>query len=138
VFLIGLEVGLVSIPEIGIYGAPIASVVCYIAALAMNMLFLRKYRSFKISVYKLFFKPFVSAAACGASAYGVVKLGQFILNGETRLNSLIILCLAGVTGVIVYAASLLAVKGITAEEVRLLPKGRSLCAFLIKKGFIKE
>jgi stage V sporulation protein B len=138
VFLVGLEIGLVSIPEIGIYGAPLASVACYISALIMNMLFLRKYRSFKISLYKLFFKPFFCAAACGLSAYGVVKLGQYILQAETRLNSLIILFLAGAVGIAVYIATMLITKGITADEVRLLPKGRTIAAFLIRKGLLKE
>ena len=29
-------------------------------------------------------------------------------------------------------------KGITAEEIRLLPKGRKLCDFMLKKGWITE
>ncbi|MDD4125196.1 MAG: polysaccharide biosynthesis protein [Eubacteriales bacterium] len=138
IFLVGFEIGLVSVPSIGIYGSPVASVICYIAALSLNMLFLKKYRSFKISIRKLFFKPFVCAAACGAAAYGVVCLVRHLLGGETRLNSLIIICAAGAVGVIVYVVSMLAVRGITADEVRLLPKGRTLCGFLLKKGFLKE
>ncbi len=138
IFLVALEIGLVLIPAMGIYGAPIASVACYAAALTLNMLFLRKYRSFKTSFYRLFFKPFVCSAACGGAAYGAAQLSKTLLGGETRLNSLITLCVAGATGVVVYVVGILAVKGITADEVRLLPKGRTLCNFLIRKGLLKE
>ncbi len=131
-----LEISLVSIPKIGIYGAPIASVACYASALTVNMLFLKRSGSLGKSLSNLFFKPLVCGAACGAGAYGMAALSRVFLGGESRLNSLITLCLAGGAGVVIYAAGLLLTKGITASEVRLLPKGNAISGFLIKKGFL--
>ena len=133
-----LEISLVSIPKIGIYGAPIASVACYASALTVNMLFLKRSGSLGKSLSNLFFKPLVCGAACGAGAYGMAALSRVFLGGESRLNSLITLCLAGGAGVVIYAAGLLLTKGITANEVRLLPKGNAISGFLIKKGLLKE
>ncbi|MFA7099591.1 MAG: polysaccharide biosynthesis protein [Eubacteriales bacterium] len=131
-----LEISLVSIPKIGIYGAPIASVACYASALTVNMLFLKRSGSLGKSLSNLFFKPLVCGAACGAGAYGMAALSRVFLGGESRLNSLITLCLAGGAGVVIYAAGLLLTRGITASEVRLLPKGNAISGFLIKKGLL--
>ncbi len=137
VVLTAAEIVLVRIKSIGIYGAPIASVLCYIVALSMNLFFLKKYKYLTSSLLSIFAKPFICSLLCGGAAYLVVLLGNAVL-GESRLAALVILCAAGAVGVVVYAVSLIAVKGITAEEVRILPKGRTLCAFLVRKGFIKE
>ncbi|MFA6730671.1 MAG: polysaccharide biosynthesis protein, partial [Eubacteriales bacterium] len=99
-----LEISLVSIPKIGIYGAPIASVACYASALTVNMLFLKRSGSLGKSLSNLFFKPLVCGAACGAGAYGMAALSRVFLGGESRLNSLITLCLAGGAGGVIYAA----------------------------------
>lgn len=137
VVLTAAEIVLVRIKSIGIYGAPVASVLCYTVALSMNLFFLKKYKYLQSSIFSIFAKPFLCSLFCGGAAYLVVLLGNAVL-GESRLSALIILCAAGAVGVVVYAVSLIAVKGITAEEVRILPKGRTLCAFLVRKGFIKE
>ena len=136
--LTAAEITLVRVKSIGIYGAPIASVLCYVVALSMNLFYLKKHGYLKASVFSIFAKPFVCSLLCGLSAYAVVLLGNAVFAVESRLSSLIILCAAGAVGVVVYAVSMLAVKGITCEEIRILPKGRTLCAFLIRKGFIKE
>ena len=51
VFLVIAEVGLVSIPAVGIYGAPLATLICYGVALAFNVRFLAKTQRLKPGVF---------------------------------------------------------------------------------------
>ncbi len=138
VVLVISEIVLVGTKSVGVYGAPIASVLCYIVALSLNLFSLKKFGYLNDSIISLFAKPLLCSALCGASAYAVVFLGNLVFTAETRFSSLVILCAAGIVGVVVYAVSMLAFKGITCDEVRILPKGNTLCAFLLRKGFIKE
>ncbi|MEG1742647.1 MAG: polysaccharide biosynthesis protein [Clostridia bacterium] len=140
IFLVIIEISLVSIPQIGIYGAPIASVVCYIVALAVNMFFLRKKRGVSVSLIKLFRRPFVCAGLCGISAYGTVKLFNHILGPsqqiQGRMYAGISLAVGALVGAIVYAVALILCRGIRKEELCLLPKGYRLAAWLEKKGLM--
>ena len=54
-----------------------------------------------------------------------------------RLPSLVILVVTGTVMVVTYAAALLIFKGITEDEVRLLPKGNWLAGKLLNLGWIK-
>jgi stage V sporulation protein B len=136
VLLTVCEITLVGNKSVGIYGAPISSVVCYATAFTLNFVFLRKKQGLNLNVIKLFGKNIVSALCCGAGAFGVYKGIMFILGTETRLNCLICLVPAGITAIVIYVALTLLLKGATAEEIELLPKGRTLAAFLKRKNLI--
>ena len=132
------EIVLIRVPSVGIYGAPIASVVCYAVALAMDLHFLKKLKYVVVSYADMFAKPLLCASLGGLSAIGTVTLVSRLVTENTRVGSFIMTCAGGSVGAAVYAVTLLAFKGITAEEIRLLPKGKKLCAFMIKKGWITE
>ncbi|PKM62596.1 MAG: hypothetical protein CVU97_04585 [Firmicutes bacterium HGW-Firmicutes-21] len=144
VLLIVAEVGLVSIKQIGIFGAPISSIICYTVALLMNMRFLRKSQNMKLPPKRLFLKPFIAACITAFYSYISYKFvhyfwqSNFNSSPDGRLASLMILIITAISGVALYAFVLLIIKGITADEVRLLPKGNRLCEFLIRKGWIKN
>ncbi|MBO4860144.1 MAG: polysaccharide biosynthesis C-terminal domain-containing protein, partial [Clostridia bacterium] len=132
------EIVLIRVPSVGIYGAPVASVVCYTVALSLNLFFLKRLGYIERSFTGMFAKPLIAALLCGAAAVGTVYGASLIINAERRLGAFAVMCAGGVVGVIVYIVALLALKGITAEEIRLLPKGRKLCDFMLKKGWITE
>ena len=136
--LAATEITLIGVPGVGIYGAPAASVVCYAVALAMNLFFLKKLGYVTRSVAAMFAKPLLCAALCGGASLGAVWLASQAFDISTRLGSLVTVCAGGIAGVAVYVISMLAFKGMTADEIRLLPKGAKLCAFLLKKGWISE
>lgn len=136
--LAATEILLVSVRGVGIYGAPVASVVCYVTALSMNLYFLKKLGHVTSSYFRMFAKPALCAVLCGAAAWGAVELMSLAVNPQSRLGSLAVLCAGGFAGVVVYIAALLVFKGIDADEVRLLPKGKKLCAFLLRKGWLTE
>ncbi len=142
--LIIAEIGLISIEAIGIYGAPISSVLCYSVALYLNMHFLRKTQRIKLPPKRLFLKPFAAAAVTGIYSLASYRLIYYLWSiafkssPDGRAASFVILLLTAAGGVLLYAFVLLAIKGVVAKEIRLLPKGDSICNFLIKKGWIKN
>ncbi len=136
VVLVGVEVVLVGIPAVGIYGAPIATVACYIVALALNMHFLKKRHGFSSPFVRLFLKPFICAALCGIAAR-TVTLALSALP-DTRLSAAVSLASAGIIGVVVYVVGMCAINGITKNEIYLLPKGKTIYRLLVRVGLMKE
>ncbi len=139
VFLTIIETALTAFRPIGIYGAPIASVICYIVSLSLNMRFLRKAQKLRLSPKRLYLKPFVCALITGICCFiGYRLLFNAFDKSEGRLVSLVVLLITGIGSVLLYAFLLLLVKGITANEVRLLPLGNTLCNLFIRKGWLQD
>lgn len=138
IVLIVAEVLLVSTPSVGIFGAPISSILCYATAYILNTLFLKKHTGVNASPFGLFFKPLVAAALCFGACFGTFKLMEMLLPAENALYSLIKIGVCGVAGVLVYAAVLLLIKGITESEVRLLPFGNRMAELLIRLKFLRR
>lgn len=123
---------------LGIYGAPISSISCYFIAAALNLFFLKKYTTAELSPVKLFLRPAICALlTCGGSVL-VYKLSSLVFSGGGRLNALILLMITGICAVAIYVLTMLLFKGITADEVRLLPMGGRLASFLVKRGLLHE
>ena len=138
VFLVIAEIGLVSVPEVGIYGAPIATLVCYTVALALNIRFLAKTQKLKLEFFNLFAKPACCAAFSAAGAHGVNLLLSALIGNERRITCALILLVAVIVAVVIYVVAMLAVKGIRENEVRLLPMGNRFADYLIRKGFLEH
>ena len=138
VLLIVSETLLIGIPSVGIYGAPIASLICYFTATLLNMHAVRKASGMKLNPIKLFGKPTICAALCAAAAFGGYSLSKLFVEETTRLGNVVMFLFGVIPGVLVYVVTMLACGGITASEVRLLPFGHRLAAIFIKLGFLKE
>lgn len=136
--LIVSEVLLVSNPSVGIFGAPISSILCYATAYIFNAYFLKKHTGVNASPVGLFLKPLGAAGLCFAACFGTFRLTEMLFPSESALYCLLKLVISGIVGVLVYAGALLAIKGITESEVRLLPFGNRLAELLIKLGFLKR
>ena len=100
---------LIGIPEIGIHGAPIASLVCYSVSLVPNLFYVMKYGRVRFNVSGWLVRPLLATAAMGAAV--------FILRELLPSHRLITIVEVAV-GVCVYAAVALAVKAITKEDLR--------------------
>lgn len=123
---------------LGIYGAPVSSVCCYLIAAALNLFFLRRHTTASLSPRSLFLRPASCALLSGLAAWGVYSLVSRLLPGGGRLSALLILMICGIVTVLVYVATMLLFCGIKAEEVRLLPMGDKLASFLIGRGWLHE
>ncbi len=122
----------------GIYGAPFSSVCCYLIASSLNLFFLRRHTTASLSPVRLFFRPALCALLTGLATFGVYSGMTYLLPDGGRGTALAVLLVCGIVTVGVYVVTMLAFRGITADEVRLLPFGGKIAAFLIRKGWLHE
>ncbi len=117
---------LIGIKGVYIYGAPISTVACYLSAMLVNFFFMAKYTKCVPSIKTVFLKPFLSSVACALSAFGAYKLFYAIHPG--RIATLAAIAIAAV----VYVAFLLLIGALSEDDIKLLPKGDKINAFIAK------
>lgn len=122
----------------GIYGAPVSSTLGYLISAAMNLLFLKKHTSAELGPVGLFLKPLLCAGITFAMTISFHTVLEYLLPSGGRLVSFVILCVTGVIAVVCYVLSMLVLRAITAEEVRLLPFGKKIASFLIGRNWLHE
>ncbi|MBQ9848055.1 MAG: polysaccharide biosynthesis protein [Clostridia bacterium] len=142
VILIGSEIALLYSP-LGIQGAPMSSLICYLIVMLADIWFLRKCCGIRLKLVGMFARPVVCGVISAAVTYVVYKSAQvlwtMLVGGSlyTRAASFFILLASGIALVIAYAASILALKAIKEDEVRLLPCGNRIADLLIKHKLLK-
>ena len=94
---------LIGIPQIGIYGAPISTVVCYMIATSFNIYFMAKYADVKPAVFRTFWKPLIASVAGAGASFATVA--------------------AILITAVVYFIVLFLIHGIEEDDIRMLPKG---------------
>jgi len=131
---------LVGTPSININGAAIGSIICYVIVVLCNLISLIRLSGVKLNFLSVFIKPTVAAALCGVAAWvsnglllKVIPTGDMSskLNGVT-ISAVIAIGIA----VIVYVFSLLLLKGISKDDLEMIPKGKKIAKVLEKFGFI--
>lgn len=117
---------LVGNPQIGIVGAPVGMLLCYLCIGAMNLIAIAKVVPQKVQVLRNLLRPVLPAAIMGVvvwAAYRVIGLLPF----QSRLIS----CGVPVAlGVVVYAVCVVVFKALRREDCLLLPKGDKIANFL--------
>lgn len=109
-----LNLVLIPIPSIGIYGAPIGSIACQAIAFFISFGVLKKNLSIKLEFGRYFLKPFLSAIIMGGAVYGIYILTHPFLSSIATILSIIL-------GAILYFALILVLKVFTKEELRSIP-----------------
>lgn len=107
-----LNAVLVGFENINILGAPIATCVCYVVMIAMNLIFLRKYLVGCGAIIVNTAKTLVSALIMGAATYIVYQPLSSIAG--VKMGGLVSIVIA----VIVYAALVLVTKTVTVKELK--------------------
>ncbi len=127
-------------PKFNVYGAVIGTVLFYVVIVLCNMVSLLKISKVKIHWISVFGKPFICAVLCGVTAFAAngllnklfpADVSQSILNMGT-ISAIISIGL----GAVVYAISLLLIKGIAREDVLVIPKGEKIAKTLEKYGLL--
>ena len=131
----------VSIPSLNVNGAVIGTVSCYAVITIINLFAIIKTTRIRINFISVFIKPIICGVLCGISAYTSFGLSnrfipEFSLAGHDLKN---ILCLGVAIGFggLVYVISTLFVKGLSKDDVNMLPKGEKIAKILAKYGFIE-
>lgn len=115
---------LVSNPAINIYGAPVGTLLCYITIMIMDIIFIKVKIKEHPDFIKVSIRPLICSLIMGAAAWAVYGIASRY-TGE--LISLV--CGIGVA-VIVYAVLIVALRAITRDDMKLLPKGEKLADIL--------
>lgn len=109
--------------SININGAIIGSILGLSIPLFLNSRYIKTKLKFKINMRRLWMKPLVASLFMGVILYFsynlIHSLLQFVLKGY--LNNAIATVIAIILGMLTYGFSMLYLKGITSEEIAILP-----------------
>ena len=116
---------LVGNPAIGILGAPVGTLACFVVYMLLNIFTMHRIMSKPPRLIPAFWKSALAAIVMGAATFGVYRL-------LTGLIANTILCCFGalLVAVIVYALLVIALKAITYDDCMLLPKGDKIAKIL--------
>ena len=123
----------VLIRVIGMYGTPISTFLCYLTATAMNLYFVVKKTGVVPSAGRVFIRPLAAAVLCAGSAIGAYVLLVNVLGISGSISTLLSIAAAGV----VYCIAIFVIRAITADDIRLLPKGEKILSVLTKIKLVK-
>ncbi len=123
---------LIGDPEIGIWGAPISTDICYIIVVVCNFYFCARYAKFRPSVRRVFVKPLFAAILCGVAAAGSYALCTHLF-GASRLFTLVAIALAA----LVYFAAILLTGALEKDDFDFIPKGQAIYRLLGKMHLVK-
>lgn len=115
-------------PDINILGAPIGTICCYVVMCIMNCVFLKKCMARKPSFVNVFVRPLISSAAMGGVAWAAYGLLSGLIGGADTGRMIMMICmvLAIAVAVIVYLVLVIAIRAITLEDMKLIPKGEKI------------
>lgn len=121
---------LVGIPQVNIQGAGIGTLVGYAFILITSMYMLFKNTKVVPNFVSTIIKPLVGSLFCGAAA----KIMMVLLKG--RVSVIIAIALSIIFAVVVYLLALIALGGLSRNDIKLLPKGEKIIKILEKLRFI--
>lgn len=122
---------LIGNPNIGVKGAAISSLACYLVISVINIVAICVKIPERPSFVKIFSRPLISSVLMGAVAYGAYAvLGSALTGFGGRLGTLLAMGGAIVLAVIAYAVLILLTKAISREELELVPKGDKIAKLL--------
>ncbi len=120
-----LNYNLAAVESVNIHAAPIGTLVCFALSTAVNLFFVWLIVRDKPSYLALFAKPLAASLLMAATAkLTYALLARFVSSNLVRVGASIVLAAA------VYVALVLALRIITRDDLRLLPKGDKLARLL--------
>lgn len=133
---IGTNWVLLGMESIGIYGAAIATVVCYLIIDVLNLAIIMKKVPQKPNLIRAYVKPILCTAVMAVAAYSCYALfarwfGSVLtqpIGGIDPERFVAIVSVAGavIIAVIIYLALIITTGALTAEDLEMLPKGKKL------------
>jgi Membrane protein involved in the export of O-antigen and teichoic acid len=112
-----------SIPLFNIQGIVISSVITFIYLTAANYASVKRYTHIKVDFIHTALKPLVAAIVMGIAVFFTYKGIASLLGGFMGLM------IAVFIGIFVYSFVLILIKGITEDEIKVLPGSRTLLRF---------
>ena len=127
---LGLNIWLVNIPSINIYGAVISTIIYNTLIFFIELSVVSKCITLKVDMIKCFVKPIVSSAVMGVAVFFVYRLlASMLSNTLATIISII-------TGALIYGMLVILTKNLDREDLASLPLGGKLCRLLEKLRLI--
>ena len=115
VIKLGLNVWLMSIPQINIYGAVISTIIYQAVVFIIETVVVYKTIEVRLDYIKCFVKPALASIIMGAIVLGAYRL--IALSGSNTLATLVSI----IIGAVVYLAFLFVIKTFTKEDIKTIP-----------------
>lgn len=122
---------LVGIPQINVQGGSIGTLLCYTFVIIVSVFVLVKATGIVPDFKVVLIKPLIASIACAASAWGSYAFLSNIFP-EGRYAVLAALVISVMIACFVYAIFLLLIRGITRNDIIMLPKGNKIVTILEK------
>lgn len=116
---------LVANPEVGIRGAAVGTLSCYVLITAINLIAIHRLVPQHPDYFAVFFRPVLATAAMAVVARGSWSLLDRLLDGS-RMAVLAAIALA----VAVYAVAVIVLRAVRRQDLLALPKGEKIADFL--------
>ena len=124
---------LLSNPNINIYGAALSTLLCYIVMAALDFVFLKSCMGEYPNLGKIIPRPLLSTVVMAVCAFTVYRLCNIIIGTPGHFLMTIYLAVSIGAAVIVYAFMIVFTRSITAEDMKLIPKGEKIAKLLRMK-----
>ena len=121
-----LNLVLLQIPELNVYGAAIGSIACHVVAFTIVFNVLKKNVKLDLPFKKFILKPALATGIMGVCSYTIF----LVLNGINLGNKATIISIT--FAVIIYLMSVVALKIYSKEDILMLPKGDKIYKVLQK------
>lgn len=129
---VALNLLLIRIPSVNIYGAAISSIVCQLVAFLINYIALSRRIPLSITLGKYIIKPLISGIVMGGAAWCVYHAVFWMLGGAGYMPNLIAAFAAVAVAAVIYLALVLGLRIMDKEDIALLPAGDRIYALLVK------
>lgn len=116
--------------SIGVRGAAISSIACYVVISVINIAVICLRVPKRPSFAKAFIRPMVSTFVMGASACVVYGGLNVIAGTDSRMNQVFILGASIIAACVVYAVMIILIRAVNKEELELVPKGDKIAKLL--------
>lgn len=132
-----LNITLIRIPSINIYGAAFSSIICQLVAFLVNFLVLIRFIPLRITLVKYIIKPLAAGVIMGGVAFGLYTLIHSLLGGTGYTANLIASLIAIVIAGIVYITLIIVFKTMDKSDILLLPSGSKIYNALRRIGIYR-
>lgn len=118
--------------RLNIYAVVLSNVLFALIMCILNSISLARYSGYRQEVVRTFIIPAICSAIMGGASFGIYRLLYLISSNNT-----ISVIIAMIVAVVVYAVTILLLKGVTENELRRFPKGSSLLLLAKKVHLLK-
>lgn len=131
-----LNIVLIRIPSINIYGAAISSIACQFISCAICFVVLKKHCKLKITPVKYIVKPLIAGIVMGIAAVISYKLIMLVCS-EGFITNLVATIISIGIAAIVYFGMVFSLKILSQDDIKQLPMGNKIYRGLVKIGLYK-